>query len=289
MTASEFFLLFTYTSHWNIPLNLFFLTIAVLYLLFTGPLAFKIPHAEPVSHKKKLTFMFGLFLYYFSFGSPLNMLSHELFSMHMLQMSLQYIVMPPFLLLGLPSWFFRPFLRFTWIRKIGAILTKPILILFLFNGAISLYHIPSIFDFLMTDMTYHLLSHIILLFLALCMWWSIVCPVPELDRVKPLHKLAFIFANGVLLTPVCALVMFADRPLFSTFNQMSTVVPIMSVMHDQVLGGVTMKIAQEVVYITAIGFVFFRWFRIQRKQDEQEMLEWQQQGEVHQPAVGKQQ
>lgn len=287
MTTSEFFMLFTYTSNWNIPLNLFFLTIAVLYLWVTGPLALKIPNAEPVSPKKKFIFLMGLLIYYFSFGSPLHMLAHELFSMHMLQMSLHYIVMPPFLLLGLPAWLFRPFMRFQWLRKFGGFLTKPLVILFLFNGAISLYHVPAIFDRMMTDMMYHYLSHAILMILALCMWWSIVCPVPELDRMKPLNKLGYIFANGVLLTPVCALVMFADQPLFETFKQMSTVVPIMSPMHDQVLGGVTMKIAQEVVYITAIGFVFVRWFREQRRQDERELLEWQQE-EVREPAVGKQ-
>lgn len=279
MTTSEFFSLFTYTSHWNIPLNLLFLLIAVVYLFVTGPLATKFPNGEPISPKRKLAFMFGLFLYYFSFGSPLFMLSHELFSMHMLQMSIQYIVMPPFLLLGMPAWFFRPWMRFKWLRVIGGFLTKPILILFIFNGAISLYHVPVIFDLLMTDMLYHYVSHFILLTLALCMWWTVVCPVPELDRVKPLNKLGYIFANGVLLTPVCALVMFADRPLFTTFMEMSKVVPIMSPLHDQVLGGVIMKIAQEIVYITAIGFIFARWFRDQRKKDEQEMLEWQQ-GEV---------
>jgi len=286
MTVSEFFLLFTYTSNWNIPLNLLFISIGIVYLCLTGPFATRFANGKPVSPKKKLLFIFGLFLYYFSYGSPLAMLAHELFSMHMLQMSLLYIMMPPFLLLGLPSWFFRPFMRFTVIGQVGHFFTKPIVILFIFNGAISLYHIPQVFDFLMSDMIYHLVSHLVLLALALCMWWPVVCPIPELDRVDPLHKLGFIFANGVLLTPVCALIIFADQPLFSTFQEMSKVVPLMSPLRDQVLGGVIMKIVQEFVYITAIGFVFAKWFRIQREKDEQEMLEWQQ-GEVS--VVGKKQ
>lgn len=285
MTAKEFFLLFTYISNWNIPLNLLFVSIGALYLLVTGPLATTFQNGAPVSPKEKLSFLFGLAIYYFSYGSPLALLSHELFSMHMLQMSLLYIVMPPFLLLGLPGWLFRPLIRIKWIRKVGHFLTRPILILFVFNGAISLHHIPKIMDFIMTDPLYHFISHLIMLTLALSMWWPVVCPVPELDRVKPLHKLAFIFANGVLLTPVCALIIFADQPLFSTFREMSNVAPILSPLHDQTLGGVIMKIVQEVVYITAIGFIFIRWFRIQRQKDEQEMLEWQQ-GEVS-TTIGK--
>jgi len=35
-----------------------------------------------------------------------------------------------------------------------------------------------------------------------------------------------------------------------------------------------MKITQEIVYITAIALVFSRWFRVQREQDEKELLEW---------------
>lgn len=284
MTTSEFFAIFTYGANWDIQLNLIFVLGAVIYLLCTGPLVSKIPNAEPVPVKQKMYFLFGWGLYYLSMGSPLRILASELFSMHMLQMSIQYLLMPPFLLLGLPAWSLRPLGRFKWLKKIGVFLTKPMMILFLFNGLISIYHFPFIFDSIMSSVFLHSLTHYILLATALCMWWPVVCPVPEADRVKPLHKLGFIFANGVLLTPACALIMFANEPLFDTYNKMSSLAPIMSPLHDQVLGGVTMKIAQEVIYITAIAIIFSRWFRQQRKQDKQEMQEWME-GTSQKPAM----
>jgi putative membrane protein len=277
MTSAQFFQLFLYVDNWNITLNLVFLAIAILYMLLTGPLTRFIPGATPVKGWYKLYFLIGLMIFYFAVGSPLDLLAHELFSMHMLQMTLLFIVMPPFLLLGTPEWFFRPLLKIKVFKSLLIFFTRPLFILFLFNGLMSIYHVPVVFDMLMVKPIYHNLAHLILLITAICMWWPVICPVRELDRVKPLHKLAFIVANGVLLTPACALIMFSDLPLYAMYSKMSELAPIMSPLIDQQTGGVIMKITQEAVYITAISLIFVRWFRVQRAQDEKELLEWKQQ------------
>lgn len=274
MTTKEFFQLFWYAENWDLTLNLIFLGISVLYLLITGPFVSKIPGAEAVPVRQKVFFLLAMIIYYSALGSPINLLAHELFSMHMLQMSILFIVLPPFLLLGIPAWMLRPLLRFKALRAVGSFFTKPLIILFVFNGLLSLYHIPVAFNAIMGSHLYHYIAHFVLLIGAIMMWWPVICPIPELDRVKPLHKLAFIFANGILLTPVCALVIFADRPLFELYQEMSTIAPIMQPIEDQQLGGVTMKIVQEIVYISAIGIVMNRWLREQREQDERELQEW---------------
>ncbi|SEN42256.1 cytochrome c oxidase assembly protein [Lihuaxuella thermophila] len=275
MSTQEFLQLFLYAQNWDFELNLLFLSGAVVYLLLTGPLKHWIPGSQHVPGSTRAFFLLGWIIYYFSMGSPLNLLAHELFSMHMLQMSLLYFVMPPLLLLGLPAYMLRPVLKIRWIRAIGRFFTRPLITLFFFNGLITFYHVPVIFDTIMGSHVLHYVSHVLLLFAALCMWWPIICPVPELDRVKSLHKLALIFANGVLLTPACAIITFTDIVLFDSYREMSQLVPIMSPMHDQQLGGVIMKIMQEIVYITAIGIVFLRWIREERAKDKEELLQWQ--------------
>lgn len=275
MTSQEFFQLFWFAENWNLPLNLLFIGISLVYLLITGPLQTKIPTSEVVPVHQKVYFLFAMIVYYFSVGSPLNLLAHELFSMHMLQMSLLYILLPPFLLLGIPAWMLRPLLKIQWLRKLGRFFTRPLIILFLFNGLLSLYHIPLTFDTIMGNHLYHNLFHFILLIAALLMWWPVVCPIPEKDRVKPLHKLGYIFANGVLLTPVCALIMFADQPLFANYSELSTVAPVMNPVDDQQLGGVIMKIMQEIVYISAIAIILIPWMKEQRMKDQRELEEYQ--------------
>jgi putative membrane protein len=273
MTGSQFTQLFFYASNWDIGLNLLFLAIAIGYIIVTGPLVKVIPGASKVTGVQRFSFIISLMFVYFAEGSPLALLSHELFSVHMAQMSILYIVVPPLLLLGIPGWFIRPLLKLAIFRGFLRFFTKPLIILFLFNGLLSIYHVPVVFDFIMGNHMYHVISHTILLLSALCMWWPVICPVKELDTVKPLHKLAFIFANGVLLTPACALIMFADTTLYAMYNDLSPF-SIMSPLQDQQTGGVIMKITQEVVYITALALIFSRWFAQQREQDEKELSEW---------------
>lgn len=276
-TSSQFLQFFAYASNWNIPLNLIFVLIAFLYIMLTGPFVRFIPKATPVKGSHRLYFIIGLMIFYFAIGSPIELLAHDLFSVHMAQMTLLFIVMPPFLLLGTPGWFIRPLLKIKVFQSMLTFFTKPLIILFLFNGLMSVYHVPAVFDMIMMNPLYHNISHVILLVTALCMWWPVICPVEELDRVQPLHKLAYIFANGVLLTPACALIMFSDQPMYAMYSKMSDIAPIMSPLLDQQTGGVIMKITQEAVYITAIALVFVRWFREQRAQDEKELLEWKEQ------------
>jgi putative membrane protein len=274
MSTSDFFHLFLLPANWDHLLNLLFLMTAIVYLLLTGPWKKIFPHAEFVSGKTKGLFLLALLIYYFALGSPLALIGHELFSMHMLQMSLFYFVLPPLLLLGIPAYMWRPLLQLPLLRAIGSFFTRPVFTLFFFNGIISLYHVPIVFDTIMRNHSLHYISHALLLFAAFCMWWPIACPVPEYDKVPSLHKLALIFGNGVLLTPACAMITFTDTILFKTYATMSPLIPVMSPLEDQQLGGVIMKIMQEIVYITAIGIVFLQWIRIERVKEGEELLEY---------------
>ncbi|KPC71031.1 hypothetical protein ADL26_15760 [Thermoactinomyces vulgaris] len=280
MSSQEFFQVYGYWSNWDYKLNIVFLAIGILYVWLTGPFRKRFKDAELVPGWKKFCFLSGLIIYFFALGSPLNLMAHELFSMHMMQMSLLYFAVPPLLLLGMPAYLLRPVVNLKVVRGIIRFFTKPLFSVFFFNGLISFYHVPVVFDKIMKEHLLHNLSHGILLFAALCMWWPIIGPIPEWDRIKPIPKLGLIFANGILLTPACAMITFTDVVLFQSYMEMSQVFPVMSPIHDQQLGGVIMKIMQEIVYITAIGLVFLKWLRQERAKDEAELREWQQQNQM---------
>ncbi|MBD1371579.1 cytochrome c oxidase assembly protein [Hazenella sp. IB182357] len=271
MTSAEFFQIFFYVSNWDLKLNVIMLCIAGLYLVLTGPMRHLFPNAEPAKGSARIKFLSGLLIYYIANGSPLNILGHELFSMHMLQMSLTFLLAPPLLLTGIPAYMYRALAKLPGVRKIGHFLTKPLVTIFFFNGFFTFYHVPYIFDASMNNEWLHIVTHYGLLFAAFCMWFPIFCPVPEWDRMKSLHKLVLIFVNGILLTPACAIITFTDLLLYDQYQTMSTIAPIMTPIHDQQLGGVIMKIMQEIVYIGAIAIVFFRWVRTERAKDDAEL------------------
>lgn len=266
MSTNEFFQIFLDPKNWNLTLNIFFFFICLVYLVVV----------KSMHGWRKNCFLLSMIFYYISFGSPITLLAHELFSVHMLQMSLMYFIVPPFLLLGLPPVFLRRIFAIRSIKHVIMFCTKPLISLFLFNGLISLYHVPLIFNIIMSKMAFHIISHIILFFASLCMWWPILAPLPEMNRLKPLYRIGLIFANGILLTPACAIITFTDKLLYSLYSKTSQVVPVISPLHDQQLGGVIMKITQEIIYITAICIVFFSWVKDERKKEKKELEIWKQ-------------
>ncbi|SFS30066.1 cytochrome c oxidase assembly protein [Marininema halotolerans] len=226
---------------------------------------------ETMSVLKKGAFVSGALIYYAATG-PIGAFSHFFFSAHMTEMSLVYLVVPPLLLVGAPPTLLRKLWNDSRRKGILRFVTHPVITLLTFNGLISLYHLPVVFDTIMSRMWWMELSHVILMMCAFMMWWPLVCPLPEEDRLSPLQKLGYIFADGVLLTPACAFLAFSSALLYDSFQGGALTTAIMPPLEDQKLGGVVMKIIQELAYGSVLAYTFFGWVRKQRQQDEEELV-----------------
>ncbi|MDF2606456.1 MAG: ctaG [Bacillales bacterium] len=225
---------------------------------------------------EKLYFGLSIILIYIVKGSPVDLYSHFLFSVHMTQMAILFLVIPPVILYS-----FRNFDILKTINKYN----KPILSLFLFNGVFSIYHFPIVFDYVKSNVYLHSLTNIFIFILAILMWFPIVI---EKSGLSQMQKIGYIFANGVLITPACALIIFSNHTLYDTYTTMGGVmnslqlcipasafdtidsnfidrILTMSKLYDQQLGGVIMKILQELIYGFSIGFVFLEWLKAERE------------------------
>lgn len=252
---------------WRPEIMLLTILVGVFYLLAVGLLRHRFKESKSVTKGQKTLFILGLFIYYFSLGSPLNYYGHYLFSAHMLQMALLYLVLPPIILLGIPGWLIRPILSDRLNKKIFLFFTQPLIAILLFNVLFSLYHLPLIFDTVMAYHSLHLIYHSLLGLGAFLMWWPLVEVLPEYNRMSGLRKIGYIFANSVLLTPVCALIIFAPQPIFETYLYVPQLFSNLPTLDDQQLGGVLMKVIQELTYMTAITLIFFRWAKQERAKD----------------------
>jgi putative membrane protein len=225
--------------------------------------------AEPVSVQQKLSFYTGLVLFYIGQGSPINYVGHHyLFSMHMLQQTILYLIVPVFIWIGTPGWMLRPLLKNSVFRVLFHFFSRPLIALFLFNMLFSIYHMPFIMDGLMRNDVLLLGYHIVLFLTAFMMWFPVFTPLPELNRLNDLKKLAYIFGNGVLLTPACALIIFADSVIYDMYTNVTVPFTHLPPLEDQQLGGVIMKILQEAIYGATLAYIFFRWYRRERKEDD---------------------
>lgn len=251
---------------WNVGLNLTMVALGGWYLAATGPQRKPQIGWEPVSPGRKMLFLTGLILFYLALGSPMEAIGHELFSVHMLQQSILYLIVPPLMIRGIPDWMWRHWLQSFPFKKWSVWGRRPVVALLLFNGLFSVYHLPRVFDFLMGDELYQLLSHVVLFLAAGLMWWPVLTPLEEEMVLQPLRKLAYLASAGMLLTPACALIIFSDQLLFASYEGVR-LFPVLSPRNDQQLGGVTMKIIQEIAYGVAMGHVFLQWVRREGKKN----------------------
>lgn len=251
---------------------------------------------ERASRKEIGLFVTAMFLLYASKGSPIDLLGHIMFSAHMAQMAVLYLIVPPLIILGIPPWFWKKVIFLPVVKPLFWFFSKPLIAIIVFNGLFSMYHIPLVFDFIKTDAVYHAVITVLIFIAAFFMWWPLVHKVEELPQMNGLLKLGYIMADGILLTPACALIMFSDTTLYSTYSDpsawaeaMKLCVPLdtlsgmtltgpemfssMPVLEDQQLGAIVMKILQEIVYGTFLAIIFFGWARKERAKDEKELEE----------------
>jgi putative membrane protein len=282
--------IFGFEALWSPVFFIFMLAVLVAYFLIIGKYQTYFPNAEKVSKTQQLYFTSGIILLYLVKGGPVDLLGHIIFSAHMTEMAIMFIVVPPLLLLGMPAWLLEYMISFRFVQLTLKAFAKPLIALFVFNGLFSLYHLPIVFDTLKRNQILHPVALAVMFFTSIMMWWPVLNPLPQYQTLSDIKKIGYIFANSVLLTPACALIIFANHPLFSTYSDpkawmqaMELCVPSdtlsslnitgpdflhwMPIVEDQQTGGIIMKIIQEIVYGTLIGYVFFKWARKEREKD----------------------
>lgn len=288
--------IFGFRALWSPFFIVYLICIIVMYFLITVKFRQKFKHSKPLTKREAFSFITSIILLYIMKGSPLDLLSHILFYMHMVQMAVLYLVIPIFLIKGIPVWLWELLFKNKFVSFVFTIFTKPLLALLLFNVIFSFYHIPMILDKVKSDLFLHGSYNSLLFLLAIFMWWPILTDIKKYDTLSGPLKIGYIFANGVLITPACALIIFASEPLYTTYsdpsawlNMLALCVPTstlsslnisgpelfssMSLLHDQQLGGVLMKVIQEIVYGFILAKIFYKWYQLEAGEGADKILE----------------
>ncbi|PKR78508.1 cytochrome c oxidase assembly factor CtaG [Halalkalibacillus sediminis] len=280
--------IFGFRALWSPEILLIALILATLYFLFTGPYKHKTGLSEAPSRKQNIYVYTAIALFYIVKGSPLYLLSHIVFMAHMVQMAFFFLVVPILLIKGLPEVWWRKIFATKGLRHVLNLLTKPVIAVLFFNTVFSLYHLPSILDFSKTSNMIHWSVTLFIFFAAFCMWWPLLTPFKDKVLIQPLYKIFYIFANGLLITPACVLIIFADSPLYATYSEpdafmtaLALCVPAgvlqgmnlggpqiflnMPLVYDQQAAGIIMKIMQEVIYGAVLANMFYKWFQSENR------------------------
>jgi putative membrane protein len=218
------------------------------------------PEGRPVAtNGQKAAFLLGVLALWVGEEWPLHELAEQyLFSAHMVQHIIFAFVVPPLLLLGTPAWLLRSLLGTGARFKVARFLTKPLIAMVLFNGAIVAMHWPPVVNLQSEVAAFHFLFHGVLIGTGLLMWSVVVAPVPELNRLSDPAKMLYLFLQSIVPTVPSSFLTFANTPLYDFYANAPRIWPL-SPGTDQMIAGLIMKIVGGLLLWTVIAVMFFRW------------------------------
>jgi putative membrane protein len=232
-----------------------------IYFLLVGPLRSRFPGSEPVHPVRILSFCVGLAIMLVGLQGPLHELSdYFLFSAHMVQHLLIMVVMPPFMMAGIPAWMMRPAFRLPGLLPAARWLTKPLIAFAVLNVVFGVWHFPFLYELMMRDHTVHKTMHVMIMAAGFIMWWPVGSPVPEIPRIPGPLQMVYLFVLGIPMMVVAALITFAEQPLYAWYVEAPRLFPLGPV-EDQRLGGLIMWVPGALVMWLGITAVYFRWSR----------------------------
>jgi len=261
---------------WNPPIVVTLLTAALIYTASLRASALR--GGRLPSRWHLIAFYAGLASAVVALLGPLDLYNDELLTMHMLQHLVLIQLTAPLLLLGRPvqvvlrglppqrvGALARVVLRPKWMRIALTLLTAPLVVTLLHNGALIFWHVPRFYEASLYDDFVHELQHLSFFLTALLFWWPIIEPVPRHHKLPALWAIAAVFATFVVSTSIGAIITLADRPIYAYYA--TIVMPWgLSVLTDQQIAGLTMWVGGGFVYMSVIVGLLANWLREEERQ-----------------------
>ncbi|MGM8364333.1 cytochrome c oxidase assembly protein [Virgibacillus sp. W0181] len=182
---------------WNLNLFLFLTITSILYYFL---LLHKNRFPTTAVHEAFL-FNSALIILYLAIGSPLLAISYLSVSLHMLQMSVLFFIVPPLLLLGIPTVAFDQISHHPVIKKLRYLFIHPIVALTAFSALFLLYHLPILLTYISKHSLIQQTYLSVLFLLSIRMWWPITIRFPT----QAINRSKYIKQSMLFITPACLL------------------------------------------------------------------------------------
>lgn len=127
-------------------------------------------------------------------------------------------------------------------------------------GGMWIWHLPSLHHAAASSPALGVLQFVCFFCTGLIFWWPIYAPIVT-ERMPPVPCAVFYLASGCLgCTLLGILIAFAPLSFFAApaSHQHAALAPWSS--SDQTLGGLLMWVPGCLIYLTAIMFMFARWY-----------------------------
>ena len=252
------------------------IALAVLGLVLFGQAWIRLRRRGRSDHAtwwQALLFLLGLAVLVLAIVSPIDTIGEQyLLSVHMLQHVLISDIAPPLVLLAvagpllfflLPAPVLGPIARASPVRSFFSTITSPKIAFAIWCAIYGVWHVPAIYDYVLTHRWAHDLQHTCFLLAGILVWYVLLDTARHgsLSRSGRLGFAVALFAAGQILSMV---LIFSWSPLYPAYAAQDVRLWGISALTDQRLAGVVMMVEQAVTLGTCAAFLLFAAEREQR-------------------------
>ena len=206
----------------------------------------------------------GLLILGLALMSPIDVLAGQFFFIHMIQHLLLVMVVPPLLWLASPLTLVMWGLPVKARRQAGKLLrprsafrrrlrscTSPGMVWMLYVAVLLGWHDPNAYQAALQDELVHDLEHLSFFVTAMLFWWHVIHAAPHIHkRLARGARIAYILAVVPPNMAAGATIAFSGQPIYTYYIGVPRLWG-MTVMQDQMLGGILMWIPGSMMYIIA--------------------------------------
>lgn len=193
----------------------------------------------------------------------------HLYSVHMVQHLIFTFIAAPFLLLGTPAWLLRALLSPPKLYRVVRAMCRPVVALLVFNALIVVTHWPDFVDWTLGSESRHFLAHAAIFLAALAMWAPVAAPLAEMRCLTPPGQMLYLFLQSVVPTVPASFLVFAEKPIYRFYEGTPRIFSV-SVLEDQRIAGLLMKLGGGALLWAIIAVLFFRWHTAEEEADRQD-------------------
>lgn len=226
--------------------------------------------APPLSHKQAVYFTVGIVFLWIATDWPVGALgAGYLLSVHAVQWILYTLVVPPFLLLGVPAWLPLAVPQGSAAGRLLRVLARPVVALLITDAILLASHLPPVVDGFRRSQLGSFAVDMAWLVGGLVMWWPILAPNPAISRVSYPWKIGYLFLGTIVPVIPAAFMTYAKYPLYALYELAPRVSGIAATTDQQAAGLLMKAVADPIVWL-AMAILFFRWQRVEEAADRAE-------------------
>ena len=265
---------FSWTEwHLHFEIIIGVLLLQSLYIYAIIPLREKYNLAPDIDNKRLLYFTLGNIIVYIALTSFIHELADRfLFSAHMTQHLLLILVSIPLFIKGIPPWLWTWIFQLKILRISFRVFANPIIAFFLSNIVIFGFHVPWIYDLSLSNHWLHIVEHLVFMFGALVLWWPLLGASAQVQRLGYPIRIIYLFFQTLPMGFVGAAITFSRGEIYLWYSDLPVLWGL-SLIEDQQIGGLIMKIPGAFVFFLFMGIIFFQWYRESERNNSSDSFE----------------